>query len=142
MRSTFSNFMTLRDAMNQLMEESLARPESRRTIEQPYMRLPLDAWVTDDAVIIEASLPGVKPEDVAITLEGDTLSITTELPKPEHEGHQALNERRFGKIGRDLVLNIPVETQKAEANFSNGVLTLVIPKKEELRPHTIKVKVK
>jgi len=139
MRNTFSDFMTLRDAVNQLLTENRGGREPWP--EQPaYMRLPLDAWVTDDAVIIEASIPGVKPEDVNITIEGETVHIEAELPRPEHGGSHLLSERRFGKVGRDLVLNIPVETDKAEAVFNNGVLTLTIPKQEALRPRTIKVK--
>ncbi len=141
MRNTFSDFMTLRDAVNQLLAENREPREAWQ--DQPaYMRLPLDAWVTDDAVVIEASLPGVKPEDVNITIEGETVHIEAELPKPEHGGSHLLSERRFGKVGRDLVLNISVETDKASASFNNGVLTLTIPKKEELRPRTIKVTTK
>ena len=141
MRNTFSDFMTLRDAVNQLLAENRGPREAWQ--DQPaYMRLPLDAWVTDDAVVIEASLPGVKPEDVNITIEGETVHIEAELPKPEHGGSHLLSERRFGKVGRDLVLNISVETDKASASFNNGVLTLTIPKKEELRPRIIKVTTK
>jgi HSP20 family protein len=76
--------MTLRDAMDQLFEESFVRPvRSGRagTVEQPF-RLPLDAYSTPEEIVIIASLPRLTPEEVDIALEGDTLTIRGELRPP------------------------------------------------------------
>ena len=89
-----------------------------------------------------ASLPGVKPEDVEITIEGDTLTIKGEIPEAPENVDYILRERRFGPFSRSLTFNIPVEAGKAEASFRDGLLTLTVPKAEEIKPRTIAVKTK
>ena len=135
---------TLRDAMDQLLEESFVRPvrsREARTVEQPF-RLPLDAYTTPEEIIIIASLPGLTPDEVDIALEGDTLTIRGELRPPLENVEYLFQERGFGSFSRTLTLNVPVEADKAEAVFENGVLTLTLPKAEETKPKTIKIKSK
>ena len=135
---------TLRDAMDQLFEESFVHPaRSTRTgtVEQPF-RLPLDAYATPEEIIIIASLPGLTPDEVVIALEGDTLTIRGELRPPLENVEYLFQERGFGSFSRTLTLNVPVEADKAEAVFENGVLTLTLPKAEETKPKTIKIKSK
>jgi HSP20 family protein len=104
--------------------------------------LPVDAYSTDNELIIKASVPGVDPEDVQITIEGDTLTIKGELKAPLENVDYHIQERRHGAFGRTLTLNVPVEAEQAEATFERGELTLVIPKSEEIRPKVIQVKSK
>ena len=135
---------TLRDAMDQLLEESFVRPVRSReagTFEQPF-RLPLDAYTTPEEIVIIASLPGLTPDEVDIALEGDTLTIRGELRSPLENVEYLFQERGFGSFSRTLTLNVPVEADKAEAVFENGVLTLTLPKAEETKPKVIKVKSK
>jgi HSP20 family protein len=134
--------VTLRQAMDRLFEESLVRPEWSGRESEASARLPLDSYSTADEIVLLASLPGVKPEDVEITIEGDTLTIKGELPEPPENVDYILRERRFGPFSRTLTFNIPVEADKAEAGFRDGLLTLTIPKAEETKPRTIKVKTK
>ena len=82
-------------------------------------------------------MPGVKPEKVEITLEGDTLTIKGERPAPMENVDYVLQERAFGKFQRTLNINIPVDANKAEAKFENGLLTLTVPKAEAVKPKTI-----
>jgi HSP20 family protein len=87
-------------------------------------------------------VPGLKPEDVEITLEGDTLTIKGEFKQPLENVQYLMNERLSGSFMRTLTINVPVQADKAEARFEDGVLTLVLPKAEEVRPKVIKVQTK
>ncbi len=134
--------LTLREAMDRLFEQSFIRPGERfgRQRSDRVYQLPVDAYTTDDAVIIEAALPGVDPSAVEITIDGDVLTITGEVPAPSTENRNyALNERFYGQLRRSLNLNVPVQADQAEASFENGVLTLRVPKREEVRPKKINV---
>ncbi len=102
-------------------------------------RLPLDVYSTDEEIVITASVPGVKPDDIDITVEGDTLTIRGEAPA-RPEGLRYLFAERFeGAFSRTLQLNIPVDVDHIEANFENGLLTVILPKAEEVKPKVIKV---
>jgi len=104
--------------------------------------LPIDAYVTADELVIKASVPGARPEDVEITIEGETLNIRGTTPGPLENVEYVIQERRSGSFSRSLTLNVPVKAEEAEAIFENGVLTLTIPKAEEVRPKVIKVQSK
>ena len=135
--------MTLREAMDRLFEDSYvpARRQAERQAEQreQVWRLPLDAYVTSEEIVIVANMPGVKPENVEITIEGDSLTIKGERPAPLENVDYVLQERSYGKFQRTLNINIPVDANKAEAKFEDGLLTLVVPKAEAVKPKTIQV---
>jgi HSP20 family protein len=135
----FKEMMTLREAMDRLFEDSFVRP-TRMIRENAGAYLPLDIYTTKDAVVIRASVPGVKPDEVEITVEGDTVTMRGEIKAPQEEGTFLLQERRYGPFARSVELAAPVQADKAEAKFENGVLTLTIPKAEESKPKIIKVK--
>ncbi|MBI4288890.1 MAG: Hsp20/alpha crystallin family protein [Chloroflexi bacterium] len=101
----------------------------------------IDMYQTRDAVVVTASLPGVKPGEVDISVTGDTLTIKgeTRAEKEVKEGDYYVQERRYGGFSRSVGLPLPVMTDKAEAVFEDGVLTVTIPKAEEVKPKTIKV---
>lgn len=103
-------------------------------------RLPVDVYATDSNIVLTASVPGLRPEDLEITLDDDTLVIRGETNGVNADAHYLLNERFHGKFERRLTLNVPVNISAAEATFDNGVLTLVLPKAEEAKPHRIVVK--
>jgi HSP20 family protein len=136
------DMVTLRQAMDQLVDESMVQPRWTGEQVERESRLPLDAYSTKEEIVILASLPGVSPEDVEITIEGDTLVIKGEVPEPPANVDYVLRERRFGPFSRTLTFNIPVQADKAEASFSNGLLTLSVPKAEVIKPRTIEVKTK
>jgi HSP20 family protein len=139
----FKDLLTLREAMDRLFEESYVRPGLRwAPAEEGYCPLAIDAYATDEELVITAAVPGVKPGEVEITIEGDALTIRGEIKGPLENVDYLLQERPCGKFQRTLHLNIPVQADKAEATFEHGVLTLVIPKQEEIRPRTIKVTTK
>lgn len=136
----FREAVTLREAMDRLFEDSFI--PSRRAAGQSRdrsFRLPLDAYVTPEEIVIVANVPGLKPENVEITLEGDTLTIKGERPAPLENVDYILQERTYGAFQRTLNINIPVDADKAEAKYENGLLTLTIPKAEAVKPKTIQV---
>ena len=132
---------TLREAMDELLEDSFVRPSQRR-MERPERRwrLPLDVYTTPEEIVIVASLPGLTPEEVDITLDGDRLTIRGELRPPLENVDYLFQERAYGPFTRTLTLNVPVDTDQADAMFENGVLTLTLPKAEESKPKSIEVK--
>ena len=134
----FREMMTLRQAMDRLFEDSFVR--APRGFDGRMSYLPLDIYTTQDAVVIRASVPGVKPDEVEITVEGSTMTIRGETKAPQEEGSFLLQEQRYGPFSRAIDLAIPVQADKAEAKFENGVLTLTVPKAEEIKPKVIKVK--
>jgi len=136
------DFVTQRQAMDRLFENSLVHRGWGEGQRERVARLSLDAYSTEEEIVIMASLPGAKPEDVEITIEGEALSIKGKVPEPAADGDYILRERRYGPFSRTLTFNIPVQADKAEASFKDGLLTLSVPKAEEIRPRTIKVKTK
>ena len=134
----FRDLMTLREAMDRLFEDSFVRPGPRWS-EEGTCTLPVDAYTTADDVVIIAAVPGVDPNDIEVTIDGDTLTIRGEFKGPLENVDYVVRERSCGKFSRTLRLNVPVEAGKAGATFDKGVMTLTIPKSEEVKPRTIKV---
>jgi HSP20 family protein len=128
--------IVMRDAMDRLFEETLKPTRFGEAV----AALPIDAYITDDAILIQANLPGLKPEEVGVTLEGDTLILRGEF-KPTHDTPKALiRERYTGKFERTLSINTPIDHSRVTADFENGVLTLTLPKAEAAKPRQIEIK--
>ena len=136
----FREAISLRDAMNSLLQESFVRPGAALPDGGPAT-LPLDVAEGEDEFVVKASLPGVKPEDVQITVHGDTLTIRGESKtEGEKKGeHWHIRERRFGAFQRSVSLSTPVNSDKAQAHYEHGVLTLTLPKAESAKPRQIKI---
>lgn len=104
--------------------------------------LPLDVAEQGDVFTVKASLPGLNPDDVNVTLEDNVLTIQGETKDDEtiEEGNYHIRERRYGSFSRSIRFPVPVETAKVEANYDNGVLTLSIPKAEAVKPKRIEIR--
>ncbi len=135
----FREMAELRATMDRLLNETRNLPVMRA--EETIWMLPLDVSETEDAYIVKASIPGVNPDDIDITLTDNVLTIKAEI-KEEKEVEEAkyhLRERRFGVFSRSITLPTAVDADKVEAVYENGVLTLTIPKAEEVKPRKIEV---
>jgi HSP20 family protein len=128
--------------MNRLREEMdrvFGGNELRRGSEPVYP--PLNLWGDDDNLYVEAELPGFELSDLEIYVSGERqLSIKGERKPPEHEGgtwHR--QERGFGSFSRMIELPEAVNAEGVSAKFSDGVLTLTMPKREEAKPRRIEV---
>ncbi len=132
--------MSLREAMNRLFDDSFTRPLGFSASALPS----IDLYQTNDEVVVKASLPGLKAEDVQISVTGEVLTLRGEF-KQEEEKKDAtyhLRERRYGSFERSIMLPTDVQTEKAKAEFENGVLTVTLPKAEAVKPKTIAIKAK
>jgi HSP20 family protein len=142
----FRDMVSLRDAMDRLFEDSFVRPRGESpTLEGREQTLALDVYETDDNLVVEASLPGFNPDEVDISIVGNTLTINGEHEKhqeKEEEGKYYFRERRYGAFQRVVALPVETNADKAEATFENGVLKLSLPKAEEVKPKRIEVQVK
>ena len=135
--SPFGELLTLRQAMDRLFDDTMFRPFAGTE----YSRVPLDVRTTPDALLVEASLPGVKPEDVEITVENGTLTIKAEesAERSSDEGGWLVREISRGSVMRAVALPSGLEADKAEATFEHGVLKLRIPKAEQVKPRQIRI---
>jgi HSP20 family protein len=137
----FREIMSLRDAMDRLFEESFLRPGWFGPLFGQAEAVPLDVYETGDHVIVKATVPGVKPEDIEVTVTGDVLTIKGELKVEEkvEKRNYLRQERRYGAFCRQLSIPAGIETDKVKATFENGVLTLELPKAEVVKAKTVKV---
>lgn len=137
----FRELMSMRDAMDRFFGDAFLRTAGGIALGGELM---LDVAQTDNDVIVKASLPGVKPDDIHISVTGDVLSLRGEVKeeKAADEATYHLRERRYGAFSRTISLPTSVVADKAKAEFENGVLTLTLPKAEETKPKTITVKAK
>lgn len=137
--SPFGELLSLRQAMDRLFEDSYVR--SRPGGASDESPLPVDVYTTTDALVVEAALPGVKPEDVDISLLGDTLTISANTNHDEQrdENGYSYREIRRGSLTRSLTLPAGLNAEGASADFDNGLLRLSIPRAEETKPRQIRI---
>jgi HSP20 family protein len=107
------------------------------------LTLPIDVKADNESFTIKALLPGARPEDVDIQIVNDIVTISGELRSNREEGATyLLAERPDGKFHRVISLPTPLDANLVEADLENGILTLQIPKAEEAKPRSIKIKQK
>lgn len=142
-REPWSEIVSLRDAMNRLFEESFVS-RNLGWPAPPYVEgLAIDLYETDDSVVIETPIAGVKPEDINITLTDDLLTIEGETKAEEktEKANYIRQERRYGAFSRTLRLPTQVKADESQAKIADGVLTLTLPKSEEAKPRRIEIAV-
>lgn len=137
--SPWDDLFTLRRTVDRLFDDD-ARPRLFRATfagAEPA----LDITTNKDELVVKASLAGWKPDDVEITLTGNTLTIAGGMNEEEHREQDSwiLNEIRHGSFSRTLELPEGLVGERATASFEHGVLTLRIPKAEEIKPKQIKI---
>lgn len=136
-RADFKNY---REALRQMVEGGLTLPRDLMPSPLNAVVVPVDVLDNGTEVVVKASLPGVAPEDVVISVLKNTLTIRAETREDNDiRGATYLRrERKTLTYIRTLTLPIAVNAEKSEAKFKNGVLTLTLPKSESLRPRTIR----
>jgi HSP20 family protein len=139
--SPFGELLSLRQAMDRLFEDSFVRPGSWGNGSAEGLAHPLDVSTTNEELVIEAALPGVRPEDVEITVEDGTLTIRGQMSteRAHDEGDYLVREIRRGTFSRSLSLPSGLEPDKAQATFDNGMLKLRVPKAEQVKPRQIRI---
>jgi HSP20 family protein len=138
--SPFSELLSLRSAMDRIFDDNVFRPLARNTGEDE-LAMPLDIYTTQDALVVEAALPGVQPQDLDIQVLGDTLTLSASS-HVEHDEDKAgyhVREVRRGRFSRTVTLPNGLKTDAATATFEHGLLKLSFPKAEQIKPRQIPV---
>ena len=142
------DFVVLRDAMNQLLEESFVPSRGSRssggngTMVRP---LPLDVYATQDEAVIIAAVPGMSPQALEVTIDQNvvTLSGTVPTAAESEQGKGAtwyLRELWHGQFQRTVMLPFEVDPSQAEASFQHGIVRITLPKAEWAKPQKIAIK--
>lgn len=136
-----ADLQNYREALRQMLESGWVLPRDLMPSPMNAVVIPVDVLDNGPEVMIKASLAGIKPEDVSISVLGDTLTIKATMNEDDEvKGATYLRrERRANTFVRSLSLPVPVIAERAEARFKNGVLTLILPKTESVRPRVIRV---
>jgi HSP20 family protein len=139
----FREMTGMREVMDRLMDDGFHRPFNGALWDVTSVPT-MDLYQTDDSVVVKMGLPGVKPEEIQISVANGVLTIRGEVKeeKEEKEKTYHLRERRYGSFSRSVSLPSNVSADKSEAVFENGILTLALPKAEEAKAKTIIVKAK
>lgn len=136
------DIMTLCEAMDRLFDDAFTRPFSlsQRGSSSPA----IDMYQTDNEVVVKASLPGIKADEVQVNISGDVLTIKGEMSQEEERQDRSwhMREQRWGAFERSVRLPTSVNPDQAKADFENGILQVTLPKSEKVRPKTITVKPK
>jgi HSP20 family protein len=138
--SPIADLVSMRDAMERLFDDRLFRPfwvEERQRATVPA----LDLYTTPEAVIAKVALPGVKPEEVDITVTDDLVTVTGSFEEETEKTEAGYVHRELsrGTFRRSFTLPAAIDAEGAKASFQDGLLTLTLPKTEEVKPKHIKV---
>jgi len=139
-----NELVTLRQAMDKLFADSFVRMPHESDGADGVFAPAMDIYETPDKIGVKASMPGVKPENIDISIDQDTLLIKGETKSEQETKDEKYVRRecRYGTFSRSVALPAGLKIDKAEATMENGVLTLEIPKAEEVKPRTVKIKAK
>lgn len=132
---------TMRKELERLFDENLLRRDFSY-LEKEAASPPLDIYEEGNNLMVKASIPGLKPEEIKVEVRGDLLRIYGESKKEEEkkERNYHLREHRYTRFERSVALPSEVETDRAEAVFENGVLTLTLPRSEAAKTKAIPIK--
>jgi len=138
--SPLEESLSLRDAMSRLFEDSFVSPASVNG-RISNLGIEMNVYESEHGFSIEASVPGLKPEDLDITLQDNVLTVSGEFreQKPAENTTAHRVERRFGRFSRSVSLPTMVKSDAVSANLEHGILRLEIPKAEEVKPRKITI---
>lgn len=136
-RRTAGGFVPLRDAIDQLFEGSFIAPNEMGN-GFPHS----DMHVTENDVIVHMAIPGASPDDIAISVTGDILTVSGEVRRKQEteRRHAYMEEIWRGRFQRSFGLPMQVDPNRADATFENGILTLTLPRAEATKPRRIQVR--
>ncbi len=134
----------LQNMFDRMVNDSFLSRTSAEDVCECYA--PVDVYETDNEILVEAVMPGVKVDNIQISITGDILRIRGEMSSEQGEAKEdaryLLRERQYGSYSRSLRLPMEVNAKNASAEMENGILKLTLPKAEEVKPKTIPIKAK
>ena len=137
----FREMRSLQDEVNRLFASSFSRNEGSDLMRGAW-NPQVDIFENKDQIVLEAELPGMKSEDVNISIENNVLTIHGErkFEKKDEGDNFHRVERSYGSFTRSFTLPPTVSSENAEAEFENGILRLTLAKREEAKPRRIEIK--
>ena len=138
----FRNLVEISDDLDRILEHDL---NHRIRDSHPYSSVwipAVDMCETENEIVVHAELPGIDKDDLSVEVEDDHLIITGErrFERGVHEENYHQIERSYGEFYRALRLPAPIDVEQIQANYNNGLLTVLLPKTESARPKTIEIK--
>ncbi len=140
----FREFYSMRSALDRLLDRSIGETDSEWKASLAFS-LPLDVIEKEDEFQVKAAVAGFDPEKIEISYSENTLTIKGEVKQEteeQEEGKYHMHELREGSFYRSISIPVPIDADKIEAETENGILTLHLPKKEEIKPKRIEIKPK
>ena len=134
------NLSDLQSEMNRLFDGVFGHPAS---VASERLWMPrCDLWETNDDLVVTFELPGVSEKDVTVSITGDLLTVKgerrwTDQAQEDRSYHRV--ERAYGKFERSLQVSVPVQPNKVKATYRDGMLTVTLPKAEDVKPRDIKI---
>lgn len=139
--SPFTELETLRREVDRVFREAFRELWGEEAPRRAGWVPPVDICETDSEVVVTVELPGLNKDDVQIELSDDVLTIKGKRQREQREGETYhLIERGYGEFERRFSLGVPIDRDRVEANFKDGVLTITLPKAEEVRPRRVEIK--
>ena len=140
---SFRDFGDMQAEVNRLFDNFLGRPAQQPGGMERVWAPAVDMYETKDALMVAAELPGLNEKDIHLSITGDVLSVRGERQWNQEVKQESYyrGERWYGKFERSLPLPMPVQADKVTAKYRDGVLTITLPKVEEIRPKEIKIDV-
>lgn len=138
----FREMVSVRNQMDELVGDLLSEPTRwQGSGSRDTMRMPLDVFEDDQCFNVKASLPGIDPDNIEISFSENTLTVQGEYGEESGDEHTKwhLRERHFGKFMRSITLPASINGGNISADFTDGVLTLTLPKADEVKPRRIAV---
>ncbi len=138
----FRELRSLQDEMNRLFMSNYSRGSNQEGFTSGAWNPQVDIFENKDQIVLEAELPGLKPEEVDISIENNVLTLHGERKfekKDENDNFHRV-ERSYGSFTRSFTLPPTVSSENAQADFENGILRLTLAKREEAKPRRIEIK--
>jgi HSP20 family protein len=138
----FRDLVSIQDELNRLFGRTFTGGETLRPSAGGAWMPPMDVFETEGEIVAKVELPGIEPGDVEVAVEDSTLTVsgTREFSGEVNEESYHRVERRYGQFTRAITLPQTADTEKVEAHFDKGVLTIEVPKVERAKPKKIEIK--
>ena len=137
----FRDLNMLQDRMNRLFEDASRNWKSDEPASTTTWSPAVDIFETESEIVVKAEVPGMERKDITLNLENNVLTLKGErrfLKEAKEENYHRI-ERSYGGFSRAFSIPATVDEEKIRADYQDGVLKIVLPKKEQLRPQQIKI---
>lgn len=134
--------LSLRDAMDRLFEQSFVNPLSLFNTTVPGIMVPMDVYETKNGYNVRVLLPGINPDHLELTVQGETLTIKGEYPQVNEQGKEGgwlVHEIGSGSFQRTITFPKPIDANAIESSYHDGVLTITVPFSEASKPRRISI---